>query len=181
MLSLAGAAPSIIFVASKVLSRQTQNTSFVATKICLSWQNYCHDKIMFVVTNICHNKTFVATSILLSRQNTSFVFVTSNMCLSQQNFCRNKNYPCGSSRQWYYALTCSLRTSALKLQKTNIHTACTFPVATQLTGNKNWRCKLTWKQSYMLHWVVFSSIFINKNKKIGGGIGEERTRKLGSN
>ena len=39
---LAGAATSIIFVATKVLSRQ--NTSFAATKICLSQKTVCRDK-----------------------------------------------------------------------------------------------------------------------------------------
>ena len=87
-LSLAGAATSIIFVAT--------NRSFVATKhvFCrhksmlfatklLSWQNYvCRDK-PFVATNIKH--MFVATSILLSRQKT---------CLSRQKYacvCRDKS------------------------------------------------------------------------------------------
>ena len=73
-LSLAGAAVSVIFVETKVLSRQThggsgQNTSFVTTKVCLLRQNYVwrdkfwqackHAKIMFV----CRDKTFVATKI----------------------------------------------------------------------------------------------------------------------
>ena len=63
-LSLAGAATSIIFVAT--------NRSFVATKVCFSRQNFCHDKIMYVATN--H----------LSRQ-------ISNICLSRQAyFCRDK-------------------------------------------------------------------------------------------
>ena len=39
---LAGAATSIIFVATKVLLRQ--NTSFAATKICLSRKTVCRDK-----------------------------------------------------------------------------------------------------------------------------------------
>ena len=70
-----------------------QNTSFVAIKVCLPQQNFCHNKIMFVVTKyFCHGKTFViiflclswqtfvATSILLSWQ--TMCFVTTNMCLS---------------------------------------------------------------------------------------------------
>ena len=54
-LSLAGAATSIIFVVTKVLSRQIRvsrqtNTYFVATKICLSQQNYvCRDKDVNII------------------------------------------------------------------------------------------------------------------------------------
>ena len=54
-LIIGGAATSIIFVATR------QNASFVATKVCLSRQNYvCRDK-RFVATNTC----FVATKIIL--------------------------------------------------------------------------------------------------------------------
>ena len=59
-------------------------TSFVATKVCLLWQNVCHDKIRFVAT-----KYFFATK----------VFVTTNICheqtkvlLRQTYFCRDKRY-----------------------------------------------------------------------------------------
>ena len=92
-LSLAGAATSVIFIATNTcLSRQTH---------LLSRQKYaCHDKT-FVTTNIflsrqiniCRDKhNIVATSLLLSRQNTCFV-ATKNM------FCRDNNYACGNSRQ----------------------------------------------------------------------------------
>ena len=179
-LSLAGAATSIIFVATKVLSWQTQNTSFVATKICLSWQSCCHDKIKFVLTNISCDKSFVVTKHFC--RNNTFVttdkkhtFVATKL-LSQQNLYLWQLPPVTLCTHMY-----SLWTSVIKLQRANIHTACTFPVATQLKGNKNWRRKLTWKQSCMLHWVVLSSIFINKKLILGGGIGEERTRNLGSN
>ena len=52
MLSMAVAATSIIFVATNVSSRQTQNTSFVTTKVWLSQQN----------------TSFVTTKVSLSRQ-----------------------------------------------------------------------------------------------------------------
>ena len=74
------------------LSRQ--NTSFVATKVCLPRQNFCRHKIIFVATKyFCHDKTFVATStcIRLSRQQTCFV--ATNTCLSRQKnarICRDK-------------------------------------------------------------------------------------------
>ena len=70
---------------STILSRQKlsrQNTPFIATntfaetKVCLSWQNFCHDKIMFAATNICRKDMFVTTNII-----------------------HDKN-TCGSSRQW---------------------------------------------------------------------------------
>ena len=98
-LSLVGAATSIICVAMKVLLQQ--NTSFVAKKyFChdkhvfvatelLSWQifvatNTCYDKNFSLLRQtLCHNKTFVTTSILLSWQ---------KMCLLWQKYvCHNKN------------------------------------------------------------------------------------------
>ena len=66
MLSLAGAATSMSFVATRLLSPQ---------KMCLSRQNYvCRNKTFFEA-NICHDKlTVVATkdSILFLRQKNVF-------------------------------------------------------------------------------------------------------------
>ena len=101
------------------------NTSFVTTKACLSWQNFCRDmfillrqtrvcrdKSMLVITKlllqqicVCRNKSFVATKILCHDKH-NFVlasillsqektFVATKTCLSRQNA------TCGSSRQWY--------------------------------------------------------------------------------
>ena len=80
--SLAGAATSIIFVATNV---------FVATKYV-----FCRNKSMLVAKKpllrqtyfcICHGElTFVATNTCLSQQNTSFV--TTKVCLSRQTFCK---------------------------------------------------------------------------------------------
>ena len=88
-LSLAGAAASIIFVATNTcMSRQ--NTSFVATELYLSRQNIFvatkHlSRQIFVATNICRdNHVFFATSILLSRQKT--YFVSTNTCLLRQKW-----------------------------------------------------------------------------------------------
>ena len=79
-LPLAGAATSIIFVATiflcdkqifvatRLLSRQMS----VATNIILLRQKFCHDKLT-----------------CLSRQNVSFVMT--KVCLLQQNCCRDKN------------------------------------------------------------------------------------------
>ena len=90
--SLAGAATSIISVATKVLSRDKhvfvatniclsrQYTSFAATKICLSRQTlFCRDNYVCVATKVlsrqayfcrdkrrvCRDKTFAATKIIL--------------------------------------------------------------------------------------------------------------------
>ena len=85
-LSLARAAASIIFVATNVLSRQIRvcrDTTFVATKLCLSRQNFCRDKYLsqqtlfcrdknvFVVTKhvFCRDKSMTVATKLLSRQN----------------------------------------------------------------------------------------------------------------
>ena len=57
-LSLAGAAASIIFVATNVLLQRTQDTSFVTTKICLLQRNYvCHNRIFLAPqAYFCHDK-----------------------------------------------------------------------------------------------------------------------------
>ena len=98
-LSLAGAATSIIFVATNLLSRQTRicrHKSFVATNTCLPPQKFCRDKHVFAATKHVLTKAFVATK----------------LCLSRQRFCRDKHTfvatkdvlwhehdTCGSSRQ----------------------------------------------------------------------------------
>ena len=101
-LSLAGAATSIIFVATKHVFCHDKSM-LVATKL-VARQNFCRDKHIFVVTKHLSRQTFVATNIILSRQkfchykltfvttNTSFVAI--EVCLSRQNiwpnFCRDK-------------------------------------------------------------------------------------------
>ena len=68
------------------------NTSFVATKVCLPWQN------SFAAT-----KVFVMTSILLSRQKCvcrDKTFVKNTFVMTKDVFCHDKNDTCGSSRQW---------------------------------------------------------------------------------
>ena len=60
----------IMFVVTKLLLRQI----FVPTNMCLLRQKY-----------ICHNKTFVTTSILSSQQKTWFVFVATKI-LSRQKW-----------------------------------------------------------------------------------------------
>ena len=79
LLSLAGAAISIIFVVTEVLSQQT----------CV-----CHDKHMFVTTKhvFCRNKSMPATTKLLSQQNYvchDKTIVTTKI-LSQHMFVRTK-------------------------------------------------------------------------------------------
>ena len=85
-LSLAGAATSFIFVATKVSSWQTH----VCRNKYLSRQKFSCNKIW--QTEFCCDKCYVTASILLSQQ--------TNTCLSRQNFCHDKNDTCGSSRQW---------------------------------------------------------------------------------
>ena len=65
---------------------------FVATKVCLSRQNFCRDKVMFVTKNICRHKRRV-----LSRQKTCFfatklilVAAPAKVVSRQTYFCRNK-------------------------------------------------------------------------------------------
>ena len=91
-MSLAGAATSIIFV---------------ATEVRLPRQTFCCDEIMFVVTKLLMQQIFVLTNMCLSRQayfccDKGCVFlrqtrvchkcsVTTKIHLSQQNLCHNKH------------------------------------------------------------------------------------------
>ena len=79
-----------MFVMMKVLSRQAyffsqQKTCYIVTKVSLSQQNICHNRIMFVVTNICRDKTFDVTKIHLLQQR--YMFVTTSILLSRQKNC----------------------------------------------------------------------------------------------
>ena len=102
------AATRIIFVVTKLLS---QHMFITTTKICLSWQNVCRNKIMFVVTKyfccdkafFCHDKDMFCHNkdTCLSQQRYLFVttnigheitFVTTNIILSWQDvFCHDKH------------------------------------------------------------------------------------------
>ena len=101
-LSLAGAATNIIFVATKVLSRQTRvcvHKKYAFTNF-LTRQKFCRDKHNFVAAKLA------ATNKLLSRQKTCFFprdkhtfvatkiyFVAINTCLSRQKYaCRDKTF-----------------------------------------------------------------------------------------
>ena len=83
--SLAGAATSIIFVATEVYIYMLAATNL------LLWQNYvCCDKTFVATIFFCPDKhMFVTTSILLSWQRMC-AFVATNSCLSLM-FCHNKN------------------------------------------------------------------------------------------
>ena len=71
------------FVETKYFYLSRQNMSFVAIKL---WKY-----------NFCRDKGFVAINMCLSRQ----MFVGTNVILSRHTrVCRDKNYTCGSSRQW---------------------------------------------------------------------------------
>ena len=102
LLSLAGAATSIIFVVTNGFSQQTnmclsrQNTSFVATKVCLQRQNFCRAIIIFVTTKyFCRDKYFRENT-CLSRQayfgrDKRHALSRQSTCLFRQNcVCRNK-------------------------------------------------------------------------------------------
>ena len=69
-LSLAGAATSITFVATKFLLRQTRvcrdKRIFVATKYVFCREKYLSQEILF-----CHNKTFIATKMILVTAHTN--------------------------------------------------------------------------------------------------------------
>ena len=96
-----GAATSIIFVTTKVLSRQKyachDKSMFVTTKICLSRQNFSRGKGMLVATTVLSWKNYVC------RSKHVFVFVATKVLL-RQKLC--KNYAYGSSRRWVLFLFC---------------------------------------------------------------------------
>ena len=125
-----GAATSIIFVVTKVLSWQSQvcrDKTLVTTKLCMSWQNnfvtskllswqifvktnmclswqqFCHDKHTFVMTK----DMFVMTKVSLSRQNFCHDYKHTSVA-TKAVFCHNKNYICGSSHQWYFTAIMTL-------------------------------------------------------------------------
>ena len=76
----------MLVMANTCLSQQ--NTSFVAIKVCLLQQNFCRNKIMFVVTKyFCHGKTFVVI----------FYACHDKHLLQQAYFCHDKQ--CVLSRQ----------------------------------------------------------------------------------
>ena len=105
VVSLAGAATSMIFDATKhVFCRD--KSMFVATKVCLSRQKYaCRDKSMLVATKVCLSRQkyacrdksmFVATKVCLSRQKYACrdknMLVATKVCLSRQKYaCRDKH------------------------------------------------------------------------------------------
>ena len=103
-LSLAGAATSIIFGTTSVVT----NTCLFCDKTCLlSQQMFCHDKHIFVIylrqTNICHDKHNFVTTKVMSWQAyfccdkhmflaTKHIFCRdTKVCLSQQHFCCDKH------------------------------------------------------------------------------------------
>ena len=102
-LSLAGAATSIIFVATNMCLPR-QSSSFAAIKVCLSRQNYvCRDKrllrskrVFFSLQNLCLDKhTFVATKGVFCRD--KHVLVESKLSLSRQNYVGATNTYCDKS------------------------------------------------------------------------------------
>ena len=99
---------------------------FVVTNTCLSrqnffllWQNCCHNKMMFVTTNVRRSKSFVgkkmfvatkvlswhtfvtAKDVVLSRQIRVLLHPVATKLLSRQNYFRSNNY----LWQWFAALT----------------------------------------------------------------------------
>ena len=88
------------FVAKSLLLSQQmcllrQNTFFVATKVCLSQQNFCCDGQVLL---LLRQKYFVATSKILSRQ--KFWRGKHTFVVTKDLFWSDKNDSCGSSRQW---------------------------------------------------------------------------------
>ena len=90
-MSLVGAATSKFFVATKVLLQQTlvccNKTSFVVTKTCLSQRNLSQLKIIFVTTNICHDKSFVVPKYFLHDKRRAWFCCDKSHVLLRQKPC----------------------------------------------------------------------------------------------
>ena len=76
--------------------------TFVVTRLCLSRQKFCWDRYLLWQTCICHDQSFVGTSMLLL-QHKQISFVVIKLCLSQQifivtKFCRPQTYFCSNKR-----------------------------------------------------------------------------------
>ena len=86
-LSLAGAAGSIIFVATKILCHEKHN--FVATKHLSQQAYFCHDKrpVLSQQTRVCRDKTFVATKMVLVAILKGRRFDSASALLSLQKGC----------------------------------------------------------------------------------------------
>ena len=89
----------VSFFSRQVLS--WQNKSFVTIKVCLPPQNFCHDKITFVVTKyFCCDKSFATANICRDKHtfNTSVCrdkskLVATKLFLSWQKYvCHNKSF-----------------------------------------------------------------------------------------
>ena len=65
------------------------NMSFVATKVCLSWQTFCREKNIYRQNNILRQNIFVATK-LLSRK----ILVMINICHDKHDFVATKDVFC---------------------------------------------------------------------------------------
>ena len=83
-----------MFVATKHVFCHDKSM-LVVTKHLSRQKCACRDKAfvkhVFVTTNICHEKGFVATNILLSRQKTCFV-ATRRALSGQTHVCRDKTF-----------------------------------------------------------------------------------------
>ena len=115
-LSLAEAATSIIFVATKgvfccnshdksmlVTTKHLSRQIFVITKALSQQQQQNHTFVMTSILLSCQKTCFVMTSILLSCQKTSFV-MTIVFCCDKYVFCHDKSV-CGNKllswQKWY--------------------------------------------------------------------------------
>ena len=107
LVSLAGAATSIMFAATKHVF--CCDKSMLAATKCLSQQNYVgHDKICLLWQKFCCDKhTFVVTKDVFCREENTCLS-QQKLRLSQQNFCHNKKYVC-RNKSFAVTRTLSLR------------------------------------------------------------------------
>ena len=128
-LSMAGTATSIIFVAT--------NTPFVATKVCLSRQNFCRNNQVFVATEcFCRDKTFVPINISSDKH----VFLAIKVWSRQTYFCRNKHVCFFARKHVFCRETNMLVETELLLQQTHICRDKTF-VTTKVWSRQNYVCR----------------------------------------
>ena len=153
-MSLAGAATSIIFV---------------ATEVRLPRQTFCCDEIMFVATKLLMQQIFVLTNMCLSRQayfccDKGRVFFATNACLSQM-FCHNKNTSVTTKPLSQQAYFCCDK-GRVFLRQTRVCHKCSVTTKIHLSQQNLCHKKHTFVGTKMILWQLQPMIRKSPQNKI---------------
>ena len=136
---------------------------FVATKVCLSQENFCHYKITCLSRqNICHYKhNFVLTSILLS-QKAYFCHNKHIFLLWQASSCCNKRRVLSEQMHVYRDKSFVTREMILVAVKPVIlHNIChsLFPISATPVTTRIFDSRSTWKKMPLPLTILFIGFF----------------------